>query len=219
MSLNKSAFPAPVVRFVWRVATMEVPNLMGEGKTYESHPVGPVHIFREQTLTVDETAFCGYAFPPNTNTAHNKVRPAGLALCPACETGWKSAADSPWSRWTGTVVSLLLAFVLLACMTPTLAASTLTPTAGTDPASTESARLHQGSEYVEPTADRRPAPECVVVLADSLHVRDLPDFESGAVTGYLFFGDIVRVLDRRDGWVLTRQGWSKADWLAAEPCP
>lgn len=223
MPKNKTTIKTMPVTFVWRVATVEVPSLYGAGLAHESHPVGPMHIHRVVGggLTRCETALCGHAWIPDAVTASSDIRPAGLALCPACQTAWKSAPDSPWNAWTGGALALVMALVSLACLTPTvvplLALSTPTPV----PLIFQVLTHAPTAQTAEPTAtpERRSVPECVRVTAASLHVRDLPDFETGAVVGYLFNGDVARVLDRAGEWVRTRDGWSHADWTVAVECP
>ncbi|MBI5297968.1 MAG: SH3 domain-containing protein [Chloroflexi bacterium] len=207
---TKRTFQQPKVHFVYRVERQAVPALVPDGKeTFQNQPVGVAHLFRVYGRTQAESAFCGHVFPSGMSVEAAETKPAGLPLCPACESGWKKAPDSPWQKWAAPVVVLIL-LISLAC---------LTPTAAMVPASPEPSRAPTRTAEAEPTAERGTAPECVRVLGDSLYIRDAPDYETGAVVAYLHGGEVVRVLDRANGWVLTRQGWSNAAWVEVVACP
>jgi len=57
-----------------------------------------------------------------------------------------------------------------------------------------------------------PTAELLTVCADALNVRSGPSLESAAVA-WLRRGDIVRVLESRDGWARLAGGWVKGVYL------
>jgi uncharacterized protein YgiM (DUF1202 family) len=58
----------------------------------------------------------------------------------------------------------------------------------------------------EPTATATDAPKACTVTAEALHVRSGPGIEH-PVTGYLYAGDVVSILDQRGAWYQTARGW------------
>jgi len=219
------------VKFVYQVKHQQQTSLVpGRVKTVPV-PVGAVHYFELIPQTdvegkpviekgrplyeVSAWSLCGRTRSEiSEQVGESDTRPAGLYICPDCEEKYKHHPASPWRAWT-VVASVLVLLFLLGCLSPSVAAATLTP----DPASTETARM------ATPTEGRpvREGARCMVVKAESLHVRDLPGYEAGQVVGYLFGGQVVRVFDWQevDGtrWYQVREGWSSGAWMEAAECP
>lgn len=222
------------VKFVYQVKHQEQPSLVpGRSKTV-AVAVGAIHYFElipqtdvegkpvlEKGKLVYEVS--AWSLCERTRSeigeqvGESDARPAGLHICPDCEEKYKSHPASPWRAWTMPVAVLIL-FFLLGCLSPSVAAATLTP----DPASTKTARP---TSPTEPTEARhvREGGRCMAIAAESLHVRDLPGYEVGQVVGYLFHGEVVRVYGSQlvDGtrWYQTREGWSSGAWMEAAECP
>ncbi len=105
----------------------------------------------------------------------------------------------------------------LACTTSSMVI-TVTP----DPAPSKSAVL--ASRFSTPTISPLPLaaatvdsdgagqPQQMTVCTDALNVRSGPSLESAAVA-WLRDGDIVYVLESRDGWARVAGGWVKGVYL------
>lgn len=205
------------IRYVVRVESVPLPTLDGAPR-WEKKYMAPAHMVEAvkmgHTTTVGPLTLCGLTQSElgfyNSDVLNDA--PKGIAVCRNCEREWKRHPASPWRAFVG--LSVLVLF-LLACMSPSVAAAVLTPA---DPASTETARM------ATPTEGRpvREGARCMVVKAESLHVRDLPGYEVGQVVGYLFGGQVVRVFDWQevDGtrWYQVREGWSSGAWMEAAEC-
>ena len=227
------------VKFVFKTEYQEQNSLLSGRSKIVTVPVGDVHYFElvpQKDAAGDPIIVKGKAVLESSpwslcnrtradigeQVGESDTRPAGLHICPDCEEKYKNHPASPWRAWI-VGVSVFLLFFLLGCLSPSVAAATLTPV---DPASTETAVLQVTTE---PTAEKHQAavlvgaPECKRVTAESLHVRDLPGYEVGEVVGYLFGGDVVQVRGSQevDGvtWYQTREGWSSGAWMVAAECP
>lgn len=223
------------VKFVYQVQYREQPSLVPGRSKIVTVPVGAVHYFElipqtdaegkpviEKGKVVHEASrfsLCNRTRSQiGEQVSESDTRPAGLHICPDCEEKYKQHPASPWRAWT-VAMSILVLFFLLGCLSPSVAAATLTPV---DPASTETARM---ATPTEPTEARhvREGGRCMAITAESLHVRDLPGYEVGQVVGYLFHGEVVRVYGSQlvDGtrWYQTREGWSSGVWMETAECP
>ena len=65
---------------------------------------------------------------------------------------------------------------------------------------------------------------CYLVTTDALHIRDAASAVSGKITGHRARGQIIHVTatatdEHGDLWLLSGDGWSKAEFLEPTPCP
>jgi len=222
------------VKFVYQVKHQQQTSLVPGRVKIVPVPVGAVHYFELIPQTdvegkpviekgrplyeVSAWSLCGRTRSEiSEQVGESDTRPAGLYICPDCEEKYKHHPASPWRAWTVGAAVLVL-FFLLGCLSPSVAAATLTP----DPASTETARTAAPTEPTE-ALHVREGGRCMAIAAESLHVRDLPGYEVGQVVGYLFRAEVVRVYGSQvvDGtrWYQTREGWSSGAWMVAAECP
>lgn len=223
-------------KFVVKIEHHKEPTLIAGRDKDVVVPVGLLHIvevweFREKVKGVERVKLepsawlmCGKTRAQiGEETQDLDKRPAGLALCPECEAKYKAHPQGPWGKWVTAAVSILVLFLTLACLSPSVVASTATASPTVELVGTpETAVLQVDPASTETAVLATAAPACVRVMAESLHVRDVPGV-AGQVIGYLYAGDVVRVhgwLDV-DGvpWLRVGQGWSNGGWLESVPCP
>lgn len=141
-----------------------------------------------------DLTMCGHRWDNSKFWRSSDELPVGLPVCPGCLLAWKEYEDSPWRAWMSKAILLLVCALLL--------------TACGQPVSVMSMSAHQTATPTE-VVSAAPSETCyLVIAAESLHVRDDHDYESG-VLGYLYRDQVVFGVGAPVvGWVPVRSTYS-----------
>lgn len=108
------------------------------------------------------------------------------------------------------ILTLILSLTLAACLS--IPTGEDTSAAIVQPAT----RIPTPHPTQEPTATATDAPKVCAVTAEALHVRSGPGI-TNPVTGYLYAGDVVTVINQRGAWYEIGDGWIHSRYCEVKP--